>query len=93
MELFADLGRFVEAHVKPLPAGGMLTAKTAIRVPQGDSFFGISVSGDLDRWEEGIRAFAESRGLLTAKVRGEALVSSDGRSRLLDTCVVQKIDL
>lgn len=93
MELFSDLATFVEAHVQPLPAGGMLTTNTAIRLPSGNSFVAVSVRGELDQWERAIQAFADSKGLRTAKVRGHALVSSDGHVQPLEACAVLSVDL
>ena len=92
-DLFSDLGGFIEDNVKPLPTGGMLTTNTAIRIPSGICYYGISVKGEMDRWEQGIQAFAEARGLRTGRVTGHALVSSDGAIHPLEACTFERIDL
>jgi hypothetical protein len=93
MGLFSDLVSFIEATLKPLPAGAILTTNTIIRLRSGVAYFGVSVKGELDRWEQGIRAFAESRGLRMGRVTGQAFVSSDGATHPLAACTVQRIDL
>jgi hypothetical protein len=88
-QMFDDIGAFIEASVQPLPRGGLITTNAVLTLPSGESLFGLSFKGDVDRWEDGILRFAEARRLLTAKIQGSNVITRDGKTCPLSACVVR----
>lgn len=69
--------------------GGVNDRGCKVTPPAGPIFYAISYHGDLDGWRKDIEAGAIGLGLLLAKIKGDQLVISDGRSILLSDCKIE----
>ncbi|WP_153242535.1 hypothetical protein [Frateuria defendens] len=72
-----------------LKAGGASELGCAIYLPDGLKFHAMSYHGDIDGWRKQISQGAQELGLLTASIKGNGIVISDGREFLLSDCRVE----
>ena len=85
LRLFEQIGDYIEAREEIFPEGGFGTANARLDLPDGSSFFGISVKGDIDTYLTHIRSFAWSNGLKTIVFEdSKAVVHGIDGSELLD---------
>lgn len=74
---------------KNLPsAGGLVNERVEIKLPTGESFFGITYGGDLDGWRTLIENHARVSGVRYGRIDGESLVLSDGSIKELTACEI-----
>lgn len=69
--------------------GGVNERGCKITPPSGPLFHAISYHGDLEGWRKDIEAGAEGLGLLLARIEGDQLVITDGRSIPLSHCKIE----
>jgi hypothetical protein len=73
-------------------SGGVILEGCRIHLPDGVVFYPLRMNGDLPAWQRQIEEGARQRGLLSAKIKGDTFVVSDGRSIPLAQCRVEFVD-
>lgn len=89
-----DIGKQIlalAAKIKPhIPkGGGIISQASRIRLSDGMLFHGISYRGDIEGWRRQMEEGAKALDLLLAKIHGESIVISDGRSVALADCEIE----
>ncbi|MFZ6723815.1 hypothetical protein [Undibacterium sp. Ji49W] len=69
--------------------GGKTSQGCRLWLPDGSLFHPVSYHGDVDGWRKDIAQGAQQLQLLLAKIDGERIVISDGRSFLVADCKVE----
>ncbi|GGF31549.1 hypothetical protein GCM10011611_42120 [Aliidongia dinghuensis] len=82
LTLGQNMSRPVQEH------GGIISQACRITIPDGTLFHGLSYRGDMEDWRLQMRESTEALGLLLARIEGDRLVISDGRSVPLAECKV-----
>ncbi|WP_083838985.1 hypothetical protein [Rhodanobacter fulvus] len=70
-------------------SGGVVSDSCTIYLSDNRRFHALSYHGDIDGWREAVEAGANARGLLLARIEGDQLVVSDGRSIPLSECKIE----
>ncbi|HEV2673740.1 MAG TPA: hypothetical protein VGV37_04310 [Aliidongia sp.] len=80
----------VEKFTPPYPTGGGITSEACrIRLPDGLLLHGVSYHTDIEGWRWQIEQSAQKLGLVVAKIQGDRIVVSDGRSAALAECHIE----
>ncbi|MEZ2311574.1 hypothetical protein AB6809_33615 [Paraburkholderia sp. RCC_158] len=69
-------------------SGGVNERGCAIALPDGQLFHAIAYHGDTEGWRKDIHAGAKALSVLLAKIEGDKLVVSDGRTFSLNECKI-----
>ena len=69
--------------------GGKTSQGCRLWLPDGSLFHPVSYHGDLDGWRKDVEAGARQLDLLLARIEGERILVSDGRSFALSDCKVE----
>jgi hypothetical protein len=79
------------AAVNPHQAsrGGMTSQGCRVWLPDGTLFYPIGFHGDFDGWRSDIESGARQNNLQTARINGDRIVVSDGRSFPLGECKIE----
>jgi len=70
-------------------SGGANEQGCKITLPTGETFHAVGYHGDVDGWRKDIEASADARHILLARIRGNDIAISDGRSFPLDKCAIE----
>jgi hypothetical protein len=75
-------------HTNPPHAkrGGTTSQGCSIALPDGSVFHAIAYHGDIEGWRHDIREGAQALHVLLARIEGDRIVVSDGRSFSLEEC-------
>ncbi|MBF9265282.1 hypothetical protein I4I83_12750 [Acidovorax cattleyae] len=84
----SSLFRQVTRRITPplMSGGGAVLEGCFITTPDSTHFYCLSYHGDIAGWQQQIEQGAKELGLITAKIEGQTLVLSDGRSFALSEC-------
>ena len=75
----------------PIPSrGGVSFSNAIIALPDGTPFYALKYHGDLCDWQVQIEQGALGLGALSAKLDGDRIIISDGRSYPLAECSVER---
>jgi hypothetical protein len=67
-------------------SGGVTSQGCSIALPDGIVFHAIAYHGDIDGWRKDIEEGARGLHVLLARIEGDQIVTSDGRSFALADC-------
>jgi Tol biopolymer transport system component len=70
-------------------SGGKMSQDCRLWLPDGMLFHPIEYHGDLEGWRIDIENGARQHNLQTARIDGDRIIVSDGRSFLLSACTVK----
>lgn len=66
--------------------GGVISENCKLWLPTDELFHGLSYKGDMEGWRAQIQQGAALLGLLTARITGNNITLSDGRTYPLSAC-------
>lgn len=69
--------------------GGKLSQRCRLWLPDGSLFHPVRYHGDIEGWRSDIEVGAKQLGISLARIEGETIVVSDGRSFHLAKCKVE----
>jgi hypothetical protein len=85
-----NFSRVTQAVVPPHLSNGGCVLQDDLLTPDGDRFAVLTYHGDVEGWQQQIEEGASLLGFKSAKISGNRLIVSDGRSFAVADCKLER---